>query len=802
MSETLVCLVPKTLQPELPDQFRPIALCTVICKVVTKIIASRAISDNVLIAHELFHYINKMKKGKRKLVALKLEMKKAYDKLEWPFIKHMFLKMGFSTHWVNMVMACVSSVSYHILINGAPRGTVIPSQVIRQGDPLSPTLFILCSHALSCLLIKAEATWTIKGIRVRNRAPPITHLLFADDSLLFAEGKIDELYTLKTCLATYCQASGQEINLKKSCMTFSPNTRPRIKRWFSRVMKVPYGSGPKKYLGLPIDFGVSKATLFQDLSNKVRQRVEGWKSMLLSHAGKEVLLKSVVTSPNPNLPWLRKVADLIDQATHTWHSDVLSAYFNDADVGRIMNINLSIFDRPNKLVRVASKNGVFSVCIAYHLLSNKETAHRLTFSTSSRLHSWSTIPSTVWKSIWNSQTLPKVQRFLWRACAHGLATGDALVRRNVHADPLCVRCGECETISHILLGCSYARAVWFGSPLGSNYLLNANLEFSNWIAAWKSFSSLGKKESKSLITLCSFFCWHLWLSRNDLVFGRKTWQPNEVITAALRAFHEYRVVHMAGLSTPATPIASPPQWLALVAGTVKCNCDVSFSASLAKAGVSFVCRDHNGLPLKAVSCPSSFSDILIGEALAVQLVMQEMVANGYERVVIESDSMSLITYIENGGGVTPFHVKTLVDDIIYLSLSFVSFVFLIASMSFVCRDHNGLPLKAVSCPSSFSDILIGEALAVQLVMQEMVANGYERVVIESDSMSLITYIENGGGATPFHVQTLVDDIIYLSLSFVSCTFVCISREITSVTYSLVRRALSLTCIPEWPLSFP
>ncbi|XP_043687800.1 uncharacterized protein LOC122639027 [Telopea speciosissima] len=249
----------------------------------------------------------------------------------------------------------------------------------------------------------------------------------------------------------------------------------------------------------------------------------------------------------------------------------------------------------------------------------------------------------------------------------------------------CVRCGECETISHVLLGCSYARAVWFGSPLGSNYLLNANLDFSDWVSAWKSFSTLGKKESKSLITLCSFFYWHIWLSRNDLVFGRKTWQPNEVISAALRAFHEYSVVHMAGLSTPGTSVASPPQWVVLVVGTVKCNCDASFSASFNKASMGFVCRDHNSLPLKGFSCPSSFSDIMVGETLVVRLAMQEMVANGFERVVIESDSKSLITYIENGGGAAPFHVKTLVDDIIYLSLSFVS-------CSFVCisREINSV----------------------------------------------------------------------------------------------------------------
>ncbi|XP_043693230.1 uncharacterized protein LOC122643699 [Telopea speciosissima] len=187
---------------------------------------------------------------------------------------------------------------------------------------------------------------------------------------------------------------------------------------------------------------------------------------------------------------------------------------------------------------------------------------------------------------------------------------------------------------------------------------------------------MGKKESRSLITLCSFVCWHIWLSRNDLVFGRKVWHPKEVISAAVKAFQEFNVIPSDAISYPPSMVALPQQWIAPTTDYVKCNCDASYSANLNKSGIGFICRDHNGLPLIAISSPSFFSDILVGEAIAVRLTMMEMITNGFERVMTESDNMNLITYIKDGGGTPPLHIRALVDDIIHLSSSFVSCFFL------------------------------------------------------------------------------------------------------------------------------
>ncbi|XP_043717915.1 uncharacterized protein LOC122665846 [Telopea speciosissima] len=223
-------------------------------------------------------------------------MKKAYDKVEWDFLQSVLLKLGFSEKWVNLVLSCLKTVSYSLVINGAIKGKVVPFRGIRQRDPLSPALFILCSQALSAVIAHVEQQGLINGIRVKNRSEPMTHLLFTDDCCLFFELKLEEVCSLKDCVDLYCRASGQAINFKKSSVSFSLNMAMRFRRWFSLILKVSYIKGPSKYLGLPTDFGVSEAALFQELADKVGQRFSGWKNWLLSHAGKEIMLKSVALS--------------------------------------------------------------------------------------------------------------------------------------------------------------------------------------------------------------------------------------------------------------------------------------------------------------------------------------------------------------------------------------------------------------------------------------------------------------------------------------------------------------------------
>ena len=185
--------------------FRLISLCNVAYKIASKTIANRLkqvlpqlvcenqsafvaerlITNNVLVAFETMFHISQKRKGLVGEMALKLDMSKAYDKVEWTYLKRIMQKMGFEEKWVTLVMQCLSTVTYAIKINGVPKGHIIPSRGLCQGDPLSPYLFLLCAEGLSAMLHQAVQEKRLRGVSICRRGPKISHLFFADDSLIF-----------------------------------------------------------------------------------------------------------------------------------------------------------------------------------------------------------------------------------------------------------------------------------------------------------------------------------------------------------------------------------------------------------------------------------------------------------------------------------------------------------------------------------------------------------------------------------------------------------------------------------------
>ena len=101
------------------------------------------------------------------------------------FLEKILLKMGFKELWVAFIMQCVTTISYSLLLNGEPQGFIHPSRGLRQGDPLSPFLFLFCAEGLNALLCTAASEGDIRGYSICRAGPRISHLFFADDCLLF-----------------------------------------------------------------------------------------------------------------------------------------------------------------------------------------------------------------------------------------------------------------------------------------------------------------------------------------------------------------------------------------------------------------------------------------------------------------------------------------------------------------------------------------------------------------------------------------------------------------------------------------
>ncbi|CAA7021924.1 unnamed protein product [Microthlaspi erraticum] len=316
INATHLCLIPKKTAPKSVADYRPIALCNVYYKIISKILTARlhplldgifsenqsafvpgrAISDNVMITHEILHFLKISKAKKRASMAIKTDMKKAYDRVEWEFIRLVLGRMGFHPKWIGWIMQCVSSVSFQIFINGSAKGHIKPTRGIRQGDPLSPYLFILCSEVLSGLCQQAQVNGKLEGVRVATRCPKVNHLLCADDTMFFCKSNEKTCESLKEILGKYEEASGQKINCQKSAITFSKKTPQATKRKVMNALGIKQEGGTGKYLGLPEAFGRRKKDLFNSVVDRIRQRALSWSSKLLSSAGKLVLLKSVLSA--------------------------------------------------------------------------------------------------------------------------------------------------------------------------------------------------------------------------------------------------------------------------------------------------------------------------------------------------------------------------------------------------------------------------------------------------------------------------------------------------------------------------
>jgi hypothetical protein len=202
-------------------------------------------------------------------------------------------QLGFNNQWVNLIMRCVDSVKLSVRINGHISEAFTPSRGIRQGDILSPYLFLLCAEGLSCLPKYSGPQFLSKGIRVGIHAPWISYLLFADDCLVFTQASDRGANRLRELILTYQEGSGQMVNMAKSAIFFSGNCEDMVKSSVKGILRIDTEALGGKYLGLPTAIGRSSKEAFEPIPSKIRGLIGGWSERLLSCAARETLIKSV-----------------------------------------------------------------------------------------------------------------------------------------------------------------------------------------------------------------------------------------------------------------------------------------------------------------------------------------------------------------------------------------------------------------------------------------------------------------------------------------------------------------------------
>jgi mannosylglycoprotein endo-beta-mannosidase len=306
----IIALVPKTAHVSFASDFRPLSCCNVVYKIISKILADRMgrvldgiispmqnaflggrhMGDNINLLQELLRQYERKRTSPRCII--KIDFRKAFDSVQWHFLRHLLLLLGFPDRFVHLVMTCVETASYSVAVNGELFGFFPGKCGVRQGDPLSPYLFIICMEYLSRMLCLASQN---PSFRFHPKGKPfgLSHLSFADDIILLCRGDRNSVQVLFQQLILFGQTSGLDINISKSSIFFG-GVADHLKQTILLDTGFSEGSFPFRYLGVPLSPHRLLASQYSPLLHKLEATIQGWMGKHLTYAGRLELIKSVL----------------------------------------------------------------------------------------------------------------------------------------------------------------------------------------------------------------------------------------------------------------------------------------------------------------------------------------------------------------------------------------------------------------------------------------------------------------------------------------------------------------------------
>lgn len=410
---TALAIIPKHKNATAISDYRPIALCNVIYKIVAKVLAgrlkpvmnlivmdnqagfvkSRISTDNILLANEVLYFAGKSRC--KKSFCAKLDIKKAFDSVSREFLLARLVQKGFPNTFINWIKACISDVNYSVVLNGALEGYFSTSAGLRQGCPLSPYLFCLVMDAFSNLLESRG----FRGIVFDQYS--LTHLLYADDVLIFGEATEENCNILVNILQDFADTTGLQVNHGKSAIMFPRNQD--YSQAICNTLGIHNIVSKITYLGIPLSFYRLKIEDFLPLMDNVNKKMNGWKANLLSFAGRLQYIK--FTIQNTIAYWIRGA--IIPKSVYKFIKKTSSRFLFFGDTTTAKKLHMVSWD---KICKPKSKGGLGIPSInAMQFAYNCSVIFRM-YNSSSPLSNWLLYQ---YKSPW--RPLPNQASKIWRS---------------------------------------------------------------------------------------------------------------------------------------------------------------------------------------------------------------------------------------------------------------------------------------------------------------------------------------------------------------------------------------------------
>ncbi|XP_074300083.1 uncharacterized protein LOC141631292 [Silene latifolia] len=577
-------------------------------------------------------------------------MSKAYDRVEWSFLGDVMERMGFSGGWRGRIMRCLSTVTQSFLINGQLVGGVKPSRGLRQGDPISPYLFLLCADSFSRMLCKAAEMGQIHGMRVCRGPPRISHLFFADDSILFIKENAEECLKVANIISQYEQASGQKINFDKSEVVFSKKVGVQRRDMIKELLGFREVDKHEKYLGLPTIIGRSKKVVFTCLKERVWKKVNGWKERLLSRPGKEVLIKAVAQA----IPtYMMSLFSILESVIDEIHSVLARFWWGSSDAHRKLH-----WMRWERLCEPKANGGmgfrdlrVFNQALlakqVWPLLTKPE-------SLAGRWRVGNGRDIGIWDEAWlpgdsagivptpNINADPGMRvadlidtdRACWNMEAVRAVLTDADARL-VTKLPLSSRLPHDER-------CALTRTHWDGSGFWEVIEAAPNgscMERMVWI-----LQQLGEGERGRFLAMM----WSIWTIRNQRLFEEAPPPAAAVCSGIVKMVVEYQgyADRVFGKKIVVTEVGGC-SWTPPAAGFIKLNVD-GHVAGCGVVGLGVVARDMAGRVV-GMGCRRVEADwdVEVAEARAASFGLEVANRLGFSNIILESDALKVVLAVKN-----------------------------------------------------------------------------------------------------------------------------------------------------------